>query len=105
MKVLRKFVVAVLCSVGLVAGVVAPAHAVTMGRYITCAGLPAHVASMGYQNTPSDLLYVYAASVSQVRINDYTLTVTAPGVHNGRAGASSKSLNVSRSAQYCNPNN
>lgn len=80
MKVSRKIFVALIGSIALAIGVVTPAHATTTIKYVNCSGMPAHVASMGYQNSPGDLLYVKAAGAAQLKIHTYTLTVTAPGV-------------------------
>lgn len=104
MKTLRQTIAALACSAALLAGVAAPAQAIIAGRHVNCAGLPAHVASKGYQNNPAHTLYVYAAGIDQVGIRTYSLTVTAPGVKAGNAGAVSDSLNLSKTKQYCNPN-
>lgn len=104
MKVSRKIFVALIGSIALAIGVVTPAHATTTIKYVNCSGMPAHVASMEYQNSPGDLLYVKAAGAAQLKIHTYTLTVTAPGVRSGYASAASNSLNVPKSKQYCNPN-
>lgn len=100
---MRRAKIALATIVVLVAGAAIPAAAAAKSDYVDCRPVNGIVAVLGVQTTPSDLLYLSAAGMDQVRINVYQYSIANPSANVGYGSASSQSLDTARSKGYCSP--